>query len=178
MSSQLPIRICQPGRAPSKLAERRQDTAILQSDHYSIHYLTAYLGAVIGGLSQRGIMIQKVELTPRPQPLGCSITFDPPRQQVGFSAPALVAHHASWNEYRGWSCHLHHIAKGQSDVLRYLGEPLVPPPELVIDFIVGLSRVQALGNLGPARPSARCRHTAQELVDDLSRFTPTCTWIG
>jgi hypothetical protein len=178
MLSQLPIGIRQPKTRSAILAEQRQDSLAPHFDRYNIHYLTAYLGAVVGGLSQRGMVIHAVKLMPRPQSLGCSITFDPPRQPVGFSAPAWVAYHASWDEYRGWCCHLHHITKDRSRVRRYLGEPTVPAPEAVADFIAGLSRVQTLGILGLARPAASRHHTPQELADDLIRFTPTCTWIG
>lgn len=158
-------------RCTCRAEMRREDSPV-------IHYLTAYLGAVIGCLSQRGMVIHTVELTPSSQSLGCSITFDPPRQPVGFSAPAWVAYRANWDEYLGWCCQLHHIAKDHSRVRRYLGEPLVPAPGVVADFIAGLSRAQTLGTLGPARPAASFRHKPQELADDLIRFTPTCTWIG
>jgi hypothetical protein len=167
-----------PEKIPEILAGQRQDNLALHPDRYNTHYLTAYLGAVIGGLSQRGMVIHAVELTLSPQSLGCSITFDPPRQPVGRSAPAWVAYHAGWDEYRGWYCRLHHITKVRSRVRRYLGEPIVPAPEAVADFIAGLNRVQTLGILGLARPAAACHHTPQELADDLIRFTPTCTWIG
>jgi Family of unknown function (DUF6292) len=141
-ASQSPTSTCQPRTKPSILAKRQQDNLLPHSAHYNTHYLTAYLGAVIGGLSQRGIVIHAVELTPSPQPLGCGITFDPPRRPVGFSAPAWVAYHASWDECRGWCCQLHHIATDHSRVRRYLGEPIVPAPEVVAEFIAGLSRVQ------------------------------------
>lgn len=163
---------------PVTLTQRRQDDLVLHSERYNIYYLTAYLGAVTGGLSQRGMVIRAVELTPRSQPLGCRITFVPPRRPVGFSAPAWVVRHASWDECRGWRCQLHHIAKDHSKVRRYLGEPLVPAPEVVADFIAGLSHVQTLGTLELARPAARCRHTPQELTDDLIRVTPACVWTG
>lgn len=163
---------------PVTLTQRRQGNLVSHSELYNIYYLTAYLGAVTGGLSQRGMVIHAVELAPKTQPLGCSITFAPPRQPVGFSAPAWVAGHASWDECRGWCCQLHHIARDHSKVRRYLGEPLVPAPEVVVDFIAGLSHVQTLGTLELPRPAARCRHTPQELTDDLIRFTPTCIWTG
>ncbi|MDQ3760444.1 MAG: DUF6292 family protein [Actinomycetota bacterium] len=176
MFPQLPISARRPRKRPAVLAQRRQDS-LLRPNHYIIHYLTAYLGAVIGGLSQRGIVIHAVELAPTPKLLSCSITLNPPRQPAGLSGPVWVAYQASWDEHRGWSCQLHHIAKDQSRI-RYLGEPLVPAPDVVADFIAGLNRVQTLESLGPPRPAARPRHTPQELADDLIRFTPTCTWIG
>ena len=177
MLSELPVSIHQP-ITRSAIAERRQDNVVFHPDHYNIHYLTAYLGAVVGCLNQRGLVIHAVERTSTPQSLGCSITFNPPRQPAGFSASVWVTYQASWDEHHGWCCQLHHIANDQSRVRRYLGEPLVPAPEVVVDFITGLSRVQTLASLGPARPAARGRHTPQELADDLTRFTPTCTWIG
>lgn len=159
------------------IAQRREANLIPDS-LYNSYYLTAYLGAVVGGLSRRGVAVQAVELTSRSQPLGCDITFAPPRQPAGFSAPAWVAYQASWDEHRGWCCHLHHIAMDASKVRRFLGEPLVPAPEVVADFIADLCRVQTLGTLELARPAAGRRHTPQELADDLIRFTPTCVWIG
>jgi hypothetical protein len=159
------------------IAERRQDI-VLHSDRYNIYYLTSYLSAVIGNLSKREMAIYSVELTPGPQSLGCSITLDPPSQPFGFTSPVWVTYNASWNEHRGWRCHIRHLVSEQSTIHRYLGEPLVPAPQVVADFIVGLSRVQTLTTLGPERPAARRRHTPQELTDELSRFTPTCAWVG
>jgi hypothetical protein len=176
MSRQLPIGICRP--SPATSAEQQQDDLVRHPDHYNMHYLTAYLGAVIGGLSQRGMVIHAVERTLNPQSLGCSITFEPPHQPVGLSASERVVYHTSWDEKRGWCCQLLHVAKDQSRVRCYLGKPLVPAPERVVDFLAGLTRVQTPGSLALARPAACCRHTAQELADDLIRFTPTCTWIG
>jgi hypothetical protein len=176
MLSELSISIHHP-ITRSTIAKRRQDNLVFRPDHYNIHYLTAYLGAVAGCLSQRGLVIHAIARTPTPQSLGGTITFDP-RQPAGFSAPAWVAYQASWDKHHGWCCQLHHIAKDQSRVRRYLGEPVVPAPEVVADFIAGMSHVQTLGTLGPARPAARGSHTPQELADDLIRFTPTCTWIG
>jgi len=131
-------------KIPAILAGQRQGNLTFHPERYNIHYLTAYLGAVIGDLSQRGMVIHAVKLSPSPQSLGCSITFDPPSQPIGFSAPAWVAYNANWDECRGWSCQLHHITKVRSRVRRYLGEPIVPAPEAVADFIAGLSRVQTL----------------------------------
>jgi hypothetical protein len=142
-----------------------------------MHYLTAYLAAVIGGLSQRGMVIHAVERTLNPQSLGCSITFEPPHQPVGLSVSDQVTYHTSWDENRGWCCQLLHVAKDQPRVRCYLGKPLVPAPEHVVDFLAGLTRVRTPGTRDMAR-AACCRHTAQELADDLIRFTPTCTWIG
>lgn len=178
MWSKLPISIRQPRTKPVILAERRHDSLVLHPDHSHVHYLTAYLGAVTGGLGQRGMVVHAVELTTTPQSLGCSITFDPSRQPAGSSVPVWMAYQASWDEHRGWCCRLHHVANDQSRVRRYLGEPLVPAPEVVADFIAGLSRVQTLGNLGHARPATYRRRAPQKLADDLIRFTPTCTWIG
>ncbi|HET9255003.1 MAG TPA: DUF6292 family protein [Pseudonocardiaceae bacterium] len=160
---------CRPSRAEGDPAH---------FDHYSAYYLTAYLGAVAGGLSRRGIVIHTAELTPGPRFLGCGITFDPPRKPADQDPSAWVARHASWDECHGWCCQLYHVATDQSVVRRYLGEPLVPAPELVVDFIAELSRVRALGALGPARPAARCHRSPQELINDLIQFTPTSTWIG
>ncbi|MGH8571532.1 MAG: DUF6292 family protein [Gammaproteobacteria bacterium] len=129
-------------------------------------------------LGQRGMVIRAAELTPTLQWRACSITFDLPRQPAGFSAPTWVAYQANWDEHRGWCCRLHHIANDQSKVRRYLGEPLVPAPKVVADFIAGLSRVQTLGALGSARYVTYRRRAPQELADELIRFTPTCTWIG
>lgn len=151
---------------------------ISAADHYFIHYLTAYLSAVAGSLSQRGLVIHTAGLTPVPQSLGCSIGFEPPRQPPGFSAPVWVVFQASWDEHRGWCCRLHHSAKNKSTVRRYLGEPLVPAPEVVAEFIAGLSRVRTPGSLGQARPAVFRRHTPRELAEELIRFTPTSTWIG
>lgn len=153
-------------------------TLVLHSDYSHVHYLTAYLGAVAGCLGQRGMVTHAVELTPTRQSRGCSITFDPPRQPAGFSAPVWVAYQANWDEHRGWCCRLRHVVNDQSRVRRYLGEPLVPAPGVVADFIAGLCHVQTLGALGPARSVTYRRRAPQELADDLIRFTPTCTWIG
>jgi hypothetical protein len=125
MLSQLSVSTSQSRTRPAILTERRQDNFVLHPDRYIIHYLIAYLGAVAGGLSQRGLVIHAVELTPSSQSLGCSITLDPPCQRAGFSAPAWVAYQASWDEHRGWCCQ------------------------------AGLSRVQTLGTLGLARPTGR-----------------------
>lgn len=144
-------------------------------DHSRVHYLAAYLGAVTAGLGQRGMGIHAVELMPTPEPLRCNITFDPPRQIAGFSALVWVAYQASWDEDRGWCCWLHHIANDQSKIRRFLGEPLVAAPEVVADFIAGLRQVQTPG---PTRPVPYRRRAPQELADDLTRFTPSCTWIG
>ena len=160
------------------ITQRREANLVHHCDRYNSYYLAAYLGAVTGALRQHGMVIHAVELTPRSQPLGCGIIFDPPGHAVGFSAPAWVAYQASWDEHRGWCCHLHHIAMDDSKVRRYLGEPLVPAPGVVADFIAGLSRVQTLGTVELARSAAYRRHTPQELADDLTRFTPTCVWIG
>jgi len=157
-------------------AEGRQDNLVFQ--HSRVHYLAAYLGAVAGGLGQRGMVIHAVELTPTPESLGGSITFVPPRQPAGFSPPVWVAYQARWDEHRGWCCLLHHVTNDQSKVRRFLGEPLVPAPEMVADFIAGLSKVQTLKTLGSAHPVSYRRRTPQELTDDLIRFTPSCTWIG
>lgn len=124
------------------------------------------------------MVIQTVELTPTSQALGCSITMDPPRLTGGSSAPVWVTYQASWDEHRGWCCWLHHSANDQSKVRRFLGEPLVPAPDVVADFIAGLRQVQTLGTLGPVRPVPYRRRTPQQLADELSRFTPSCTWIG
>jgi Family of unknown function (DUF6292) len=156
----------------------RTVTSRICPGQHNIHYLTSYLGAVIGCLRRCGITIHAVELTPSPQPLSCSITFSPRRQPVGFSMPTWIADHASWNEHRGWCCVLHHNASDRFRVRRYLNKPLVPAPQVVADFIVGLSRVQTLGILDAAEPGVIYRHTVQELADDLVRFTPNCTWIG
>jgi hypothetical protein len=133
---------------------------------------------VTGGLSQRGMMVHAVEFTSSTPPLSCSITFDPPRPSVGYGAPTWVVDQADWDEQCGWCCQLHHIAEGQTIVRCYLGEPLVPAPEAVADFIVGLSRAQTLTALGLAHHAGGCKHTPEELADDLVRFTPSCTWIG
>lgn len=150
----------------------------LHSDYSHVHYLAAYLSAVAGCLGQRGMVIHAAELTPTRHRRGCRITFDPPRQPAGFSMPAWVAYQASWDEHRGWCCRLRHVANDQSRIGRYLGEPLVPAPGVVADFIAGLSRAQTLRALGPARTVTYRRRAPQELADDLIRFTPTCTWIG
>lgn len=160
------------------LAQRRLDEFVPRSRQYNVHYLTAYLSAVTGCLRQRGMIIHAATLTPTPQSLSCSITFSPPRQPVGFSAPAWVAYSGSWNEHRGWCCELHHIANDRARVRRYLNNPLVPAPEVIADFVIGISRVQTLGSVGAAEPGAGYHHTVQELADDLIRFTPTCTWLG
>lgn len=155
-----------------------QRSLALHPEDYNMHYLTAYLGAVIGCLSRRGMVIHTVERTLNPHALGCSITFDPPRQRVDVGPLAWVAGHTSWDAQRGWCCHLHHIAKHRSQVRCYLGEPLVPAPEHVTGFIDGLTRVRTLEAVDLARPPSRWHHTAQELANELIRFTPTCTWIG
>lgn len=160
------------------LAQRRQGNLALHPDYAHVHYLTVYLSAVASCLGQRGMVIRAAELTPTLQWRACSITFDLPRQPAGFSAPTWVAYQANWDEHRGWCCRLHHIANDQSKVRRYLGEPLVPAPKVVADFIAGLSRVQTLGALGSARSVTYRRRAPQELADELIRFTPTCTWIG
>jgi hypothetical protein len=165
-------------KGQTMLAERGQVSFATCPSQYNILYLSAYLVAVTGCLRQRGLTIHTAELTPSSQILSCNVTFSSPGQPVGFNVPAWVAYHASWNEHRGWCCELHHIAHDRSSVRRYITGPLVPAPAVVADVIVGLSRVQTLGNLGAAEPGARYRHTAQELADDLTRFTPTCTWIG
>jgi hypothetical protein len=160
------------------LAQRRLGNIVLHPDYSHVHYLTVYLSAVAGCLGQRGMVIRAAELTPTLQWRGCRITFDPPRQPGGSSAPAWMVYQASWDEHRGWCCRLHHIANDQSRIHRYLGEPLVPAPGAVADFIAGLSDLQTLRAPGPARPVTYRRRAPQELADDLIRFTPTCTWIG
>lgn len=175
MLAQLPIGIDQPRRS-TVLALRPPENFV--PGHSHIHYLTAYLGAVTGGLGQRGMVIHAVELMPVPQTLSCSITFAPPLPPAGFSEPAWVAYEASWDEHRGWCCLLHHVAHDQSRVRRYFGEPVVPAPEAVADFIAGLSRVQTLGTLGPAPTTPYRRGAPRELADDLIRFIPPCTWVG
>lgn len=55
-----------------------QRSLALHPEDYYMHYLTAYLGAVIGCLSRRGMVIHTVERTLYPHALGCSNTFDPP----------------------------------------------------------------------------------------------------
>ena len=164
-------------RGQTASAERRQGGCACLSQ-YNILYLSVYLGAVTGCLRQRGLTIHTAELTPGPQTLSCNVAFSSPGQPIGFNVPAWVAYHASWDEHRGWYCELHHIARDRSSVRRYITGPLVPAPASVADAIVGLSRVQTLGDLGAAEPGARYRHTAQELADHLTLFTPTCTWIG
>lgn len=160
------------------LADGRRNALVSLLNRLNTHYLTAYLGAVIGCLHQRGTAIHAAELMSGPQSLHCSITFSPPRQVAGFSAPAWVAYYAAWNEHRGWCCDLHHNVNDRARVRRYLNKPLVPAPEVVADFIVELSRGQTLGALSMAEPAVRYRHTTQELADHLIRFTPTCTWLG
>lgn len=151
---------------------------VLHPDYSHVHYLTAYLSAVAGCLGQRGMVIHAAELTPILQRRGGSITFDPPRQPTGLSTPTWVAYQANWDEHRGWCCRLRHVANDQSRTGRYLGEPLVPAPAVVADFIAGLGRVPTLRALGPARTVTYRHRAPQELADDLIRFTPTCTWIG
>jgi hypothetical protein len=160
------------------LTEQRTRNLVLHPEHYNMHYLTAYLGAVIGSLSRRGMVIHTVERTLNANALSCSITFDPPGQRVDISASAWVPGHISWDAQRGWCCHLYHIAQHRSKARCYMGEPLVPAPERVTGFLDGLTRVQTLETLDLARPPARWHHTAQELANELIRFTPTCTWIG
>lgn len=169
--AKLPIDIRQPKTLP-------EDDLTPHPDRYNSHYLRAYLGAVAGGLSQRGMVIHAVVLTSTQHSLNCSIAFAPPPQPAGLSPPAWVAYRAGWDEHLGWCCYLHHIDKDQSKVRRYLGEPLVATPRVVVDFMAGLSRVQTLGILGPGSPPARRHHTPQELADELIRFTPSCTWLG
>jgi hypothetical protein len=156
-----------------------------QREDFTVHfgrcnsyYLTAYLNAVIGNISARGVVIYAAELTTPPRPLACSITLDPPPQPIGFAAPVWVAYRASWNEHRGWCCHIRHLVNDQAEVHRFLGAPLVPAPEVVADFIARLSRIQTLNNLGPDHPAPRCHYTPQELADHLARFTPACVWLG
>lgn len=161
----------------ASVAQRRQGNLVLHPCYSHVQYLTVYLSAVAGCLGQRGMVIRAAELTPTLKWRGCSITFEPPRPPTGSSAPAWVAYQANWDEHRGWCCRLH-VANDQPTIRRYLGEPLVPAPGAVADFIVGLSRVQTLSALGPARAVTYRRRVPQELADDLIRFTPTCTWIG
>lgn len=147
-------------------------------NQYNVHYLAAYLSAVTGCLRQRGMMIHTAVLTPSPQPLSCRIAFSPPRQPVGFIVPAWEAHSGTWDEYHGWCCELHHIANNRALVRRYLNKSLAPAPEIVADFVSGLSRVQTLGDVGAAELTHSYHRTSQELADDLIQFIPTCSWIG
>lgn len=178
MVSGLQVSTCRRTTRRPVSTHRAHGQPTLHRDQYNVHYLTAYLGTVTGNLGQRGMVIHSVELTSGPQSLGCSITFDPPRQAVSRNTSAWVTYRASWNEHRGWCCHLRHVAVNYFVVRRYLGEPLVAAPEVVANFIAGLSRVQSLGTLGRNPPAACGQHTPQEFADDLVRFIPTCVWIG
>jgi hypothetical protein len=163
--------------AKSALANRRQVGAF-QFDCCNIYYLTAYLNAVIGNINKRGVLIYAVELTTTPQALSCSIILEPPPQPIGLAASVWAAYRASWDERRGWCCHIRHLINDQAEVHRYLGDPLVPAPEVVADFIAGLSRALTFKTLGPARAATRCHYSSRELADHLTHFIPTCVWIG
>jgi Family of unknown function (DUF6292) len=156
----------------------RQEDFAAHFAHFNSYYLTAYLNAVIGNIGTRGIIIYATKLTTPPRPLACSITLDPPPQPIGLAAPVWVAYRASWNEHRGWCCHIRHLVNDQAEVHRFLGAPLVPAPEVVADFIARLTRIHTLNSLGPDHPAARYHYTPDELADHLTRFTPACVWLG
>jgi hypothetical protein len=145
------------------------------SDHHPSalgRHLDTYLAAVARELQADGILTGAPQRSNPAHRLIGSIVLDctalrraawTPEDQI--SGPRSLGHAlqperpapvlASWDEDKGWCVGLHHDPAHSSRL--YLHPDLLPEPQAVADFVIGLALGQALGAPDPITPAGPVR---------------------
>ncbi|MDT7552630.1 MAG: hypothetical protein QOI16_1166 [Pseudonocardiales bacterium] len=157
-----------PSGAPTDLSHEA-------SEHHPTalgRHLDTYLAAVAGELQANGVLTGAPQRSNPAHRLIGSIVLDctalrraawTPEDQISGTRslghalqperPAPVL--ASWDEDKGWCVGLHHDPTHSSRL--YLHPDLLPAPQAVADFVVGLALGQALGTPDPITPAGLAR---------------------